>query len=561
MDLVEQRRLDDALVARLAAERTTWDEHWKDLCEHFLPRSSRFSTNDKNRGSKKNSKLLNGTPARAARTLAAGLFSQITSPARPWFNFGIEDRDLAKFQPVKEWLDDSTRIVRDILAGSNYYKCSAVMFRDLGVIGTHAQLIDEDADDVVRCYPFPIGSYYITNNHRLAVDLCVRRFSMTARQLVERFGKENVDHEVRDAYKNRPEQWFDDIVHICGPNAEYDPDKLESRFKRYSSRYYRASSSAGTYLSIKGYDEFPIIAPRWSTTGEDVYGESPAMLALPDARSLMVYEKRIAQAIEKKVNPPLRAPLELEARGIDPQPGKTIFAAGADKIGSLYDLHAFQIDHADAKAMRLEQAISSTLYVDLFLMLMSSDRRQITAEEIRARQEEKILALGEPLERLNDEALGPGLERVFSVAARQGRIPPPPQELMEYQRRLGSAKAIKVEYVSALHQVQRMVKIGQIDRAVQYLNTVAGAFPDVLDNFDADESFQEVGEALGLPPRVIRSKDQRTKIRQERAAAQAKQAQMQQAAAEVQGAHALSQIDTSSQNGLTDLMRSISGVA
>lgn len=558
MDLAALRKQDEALLTRLDSERSSWDSHWQDLCDHFLPRSPRFTTTDRNRGSKRNAKLLNGKPARAARLCAAGLFSQITSPARPWFSFGLEDTDLAKWQPVKQWLDDSTRIMRDILAGSNFYRAMPALFRDLVVVGTHAQLIDEDDDDVARCYPFPVGSYRLANSARLGVDCCVRTFSMTARQIVARFGAE-ADHDVAEAAKTDPERWYDDLVHVCGPNPHYEPDMLDSRYKRYASRYYRRSGPAGAYLSVKGYDDFPIIGPRWETNGEDVYGHSPAMLALPDARSLMVYEKRIAQAIEKKVNPPLKGPIELEAKGIDPQPGKTVFSSAPDKIGSLYDLNAFNVEHAMLKARELEAAIDSSLFVDLMLMMSRTDRREITAREIDVRQEEKILALGEVLERLNDEALGPGLERIFAIADRQGRIPPPPEELIEYQRSIGSAKAIKIEYISALHQVQRMVKLGQIDRAVGFLNSVAGAYPTVLDNFDPDAAFEEVADALGLPPRLVRSKEQRQQVRQARAEAQAQAAQAQQAQAEIEAAKTLSQADTGGENGLTDLMRRVSG--
>lgn len=559
LDLKNMRKDDDLMVARLEADRTTWDGHWKDLGAHFLPRAPRFDTTDRNNGSKKNSKLLNSVPARSARTLTAGMFSRITSPARPWFAYTVEDQDLAKYQPVKEWLDDSTRRIRSILAGSNYYKSTPAMFRDLGVFGTHAQLIDEDDDDVVRCYPFPIGSYYLSNSARLAVDLCARVFSMTARQLVQRFGEENVSDNVRAAMKNNPEQWFDDVCHIAGPNPEYDPRKLDSRFKRYSSRYFLRSEK-DRYLSLKGYDEFPIIAPRWSTDGEDVYGESPAMLALPDARSLMVYEKRTAQGYEKRLNPTLKAPLDLKTDGIDPVPGKTVFSNSPEKIGSLYELGTFQVADGDAKIMRLENAIASTMYVDLFLMMSQTDRRQITAEEIRARQEEQILAIGEPLERLNDEALGPALDRIYAIAERRGMIAPPPPELIEYQRSIGEAKAVKVNYVSALHQVQRMVKLGQIDRALAFLrNTAEAGFVDVLDGFDYDQAWDEYAEGVGLPPKIVRSQPERQKRRQARAQAQAQQQQIAQAAAEVQGAKALSETDTGGQNALTDLMRSVSG--
>jgi len=34
----------------------------------------------------------------------------------------------------------------------------------MGCFGTGAMLIEEDIDDVFRCYTFPIGSYMIANN-------------------------------------------------------------------------------------------------------------------------------------------------------------------------------------------------------------------------------------------------------------------------------------------------------------------------------------------------------------------------------------------------------------
>jgi hypothetical protein len=554
MTPAERRKEDDAILARLISERGTWDEHWRDLADHFAPRSSRFNSGDRNKGGKKNAKLLTASPARAARTQSAGMFTSVTSPARPWFILGLEDAERGKFQPVKEWLDDCTRRIRDIIAGSNFYKAAPAMMRDLGVFGTAAVHVDEDPDDVIRCYNYPIGSYYLANSARLAVDLVVRRFSMTARQICERFGEKNAPPQVRDACASgRGETWFPDVIHIVGPNRDFDEKRLDAKFKKYRSAYYLQSDPAGRYLSESGYDEFPVLCPRWQTNGEDVYGESPAMLALPDARSLMIYEKRIAQAIEKKVNPPLVAPIELEKAGVEATPGSKTFvsSANAGAMRSMYDLNAFQVDHAAAKARELRHDIDATMYVDLFLMLSNSDRRQVTAEEIRAKQEEKILALGEPLEHLNDEALGPFIERVFAIADRQGRLPPAPPE--------AQGAPIKIEYVSILHQVQRMVALGQIDRAAQFIGGLAGLFPDVVDKFDADQAVDEYAEGLGLSPRIIRSKEDAGKIRQARAQAQQQQAAMQQAETAVQGAKILSETDTGGANALTDLMRSTAG--
>jgi hypothetical protein len=552
VDDAEQIKRDLAVLSRLTQERSSWEPHWRDLADYFLPRSMRTLCQDRNSGVKKNTKILNSTTTRAARVLSAGMFSSITSPARPWFQLTLADRMLAKQQPVKEWLDETTKVMRDIIAGSNFYRAAPTMFRDLGTFGTHAMIVDEDDQDVIRCYPLVVGSYFLANSYRLAVDTLVRKYSLTIRQMVDRFGIDACPDRVRDMYNNgKTEEWMDGIIQIIGPNPDHDPRRLEAKHKRFRSVHFMESDHQGRYLKKSGYDTFPGLAPRWETNGEDVYGNSPGMVALPDARSLMVYEKRIAQAIEKKINPPMVAPQELEQRGINPTPGSTTFTSGAnaDKIKSIYDAGAFQVEHAANKAEQIKMDINSAMFVDLFLMLINSDRRQVTAEEIRAKQEEKILALGEPLERLNEEALGPFIDRVFDIANKRGMLPIPPREIQGMQ--------ITVEYVSILHQVQKMVALGQIDRLAQFVGGLAGVFPGVVDKFDADQSVDEYAEALGVSPKIVRSDEAVEQIRQTRAQAQAQQVQAEQTDNLVQGAKTLSETDTGGQNALTDLMRGL----
>jgi hypothetical protein len=557
MDDADQLKRDLSLLTRLSQERTSWETHWRDIADYFLPRSLRTLCNERNQGNKRSSKILNSTTTRAARILAAGMFASITSPARPWFSLTLADRIMAKQQAVKEWLDDVTKILRDILAGSNFYRSAPAMFRDLGTFGTHASIIDEDDQDVVRFYPLIVGSYWLACSERQAVDTLVRKYSMTVRQMANKFGIDACPQNVQNMHKDgKYEEWIDGIVQVIGPNPDHNPNRLDSRHKRVRSVYFMESNHNDQYLRKSGYDTFPGIAPRWETNGEDVYGTSPGMVALPDARSLMVYEKRIAQAIEKKVNPPLIAPVELENKGgVNPTPGATTFAnvANMDKIKSIYDAGAFQVEHAANKAEQIKADINASLYVDLFLMLINSDRRQVTAEEIRAKQEEKILALGEPLERLNEEALSPVIDRVFDIASRRGMLPPPPREIQ--------GMPITVEYVSVLHQVQKMVALGQIDRLAQFVGGLAGVFPSVVDKFDADQAVDEYAEALGTSPRIVRSDEQVDEIRQARAQAQAQQQAEVNSANLVQGAKTLSETDTGGQNALTDLMRGMSTVS
>ena len=91
--------------------------------------------------------------------------------------------------------------------------------------------------------------------------------------------------------------------------------------------------------------------------------------------------------------------------------------------------------------------------VDLFMMIANSGRGQMTATEVAERHEEKLMMLGPVLSRLNEEVLRPLIERCFDILARQGQLPPPPEELR--------GQKLSVEYTSMLARSQRAIRANQ----------------------------------------------------------------------------------------------------
>ncbi|WP_259270911.1 portal protein, partial [Klebsiella pneumoniae] len=81
------------------------EEHWRELAEFIDPRSTRFLTTERNNGSKRNTRIVDPTASKAARTLQSGMLSGITSPTRPWFKLATPDPEMMQYGPVKRWLD------------------------------------------------------------------------------------------------------------------------------------------------------------------------------------------------------------------------------------------------------------------------------------------------------------------------------------------------------------------------------------------------------------------------------------------------------------------------
>ena len=93
----------------LRNERAPWLTHWQDLSKLVLPASGRFMTGD--RKPAQFNAIYDNTATRAMRTLAAGLMSGMTSPARPWFKLATPDPEMLKYHPVKVWLDEGAKII------------------------------------------------------------------------------------------------------------------------------------------------------------------------------------------------------------------------------------------------------------------------------------------------------------------------------------------------------------------------------------------------------------------------------------------------------------------
>jgi hypothetical protein len=541
--------------ASLVIDRQSWIADWQELGEYILPRRGRFLLTDRNRGGRRSQKIIDCTATAAVRTLSAGLMSGVTNPSRPWFRLAPPDPALARISSVKRWLYECETLLRNVFVKSNLYNALPNLYLDIGCFGTAAMGVLEDEQDVIRCYPFPIGSYYLSNNHRLTVDTFVREFSMTVRQLIERFGEDRVSSRVKTMWSNGQTEAWVDVVHMVRPNPEFDAQRLHSRYKRYASCYYEMAADGDKVLSESGFDEFPILCPRWHTDGEDVYGIGPALDVIGDVKALQTYEKRTAQAVEKKVNPPLVGPSSLRQSPVSMLPGGVTYLDEREGQKGLRPLHQvdFQIQEAEMKAQGCRQRIDRACFVDLFRMIANDERSNVTATEIMQRQEEKMQQIGPVLERLDDELLGPLIDRTFSIMQRRRMIPPPPPEM--------AGMEIKVEYISIMAQAQRMQGIAGVDRFLGTVGNLAQADPHVFDKVNRDKAVDFYADALGVPPDLVNSDDDVAAVRQQKAAAIQQQQQAAQVEQVAKGAQLLSKTDTRGDNALADIIRSSFGTA
>lgn len=542
------------ILARKSAlwnERSSWVNHWREISDYQQPRAGRFVVTDRNRGDKRTNHIHDNAAVFGARTLAAGLMSGVTSPARPWFRLEIRDRDLMESGPVKTWLHDTATLLRTIFASSNTYRSLHTIYGELGLFGTSASIVLPDFDNVIHHYPLTVGEYALATNNKGEVDTLCREFQMTVAQMVEQFGLKSCSPAVQDLWNKGSYDAWVDVVHMIEPRKGRDLGKRDGKNKRFASIYLEpGKDNYDQFLSESGFERFPVITPRWVVTGNDVYGTSPGMECLGDVKQLHHQQLRKGQAIDYQVNPPLQVPTRYKEATKARLPGGVFYVDSQGQgagVRSAFDVN-LNLQHLMLDIQDVRERIRSSYYADLFLMLANDNRSGITATEVAERHEEKLLMLGPVLERLHNELLSPLIDIAFDYAERAGILPPIPQELEGVE--------LNVEFISVLAQAQRAVATQGMDRLIGVVGQMAAVKPEVLDKLDFDQIVDDYGNAYGVNPKILIPDDKVAVLRQQRA--QAMQAQQAAATAPqvVDSAKTASEIDT---GNLQDVLTSLQG--
>lgn len=507
---------------QLLAERASWDSHWRQIDEQLGQRDARFLTTDRNRGERANLKVLNNTPTLASRILRYGMFSGNSSPASPWYDMSTQNPSLNKTGAVKSYLYETSSRIRDVFLKSNLYNVLPDVYGSAGDYGTGAMAVLEDEQSVIRCYSFPIGSYCLATGPDGRVNTFYREFSYTVGQLVKEFGIENVSDAVKSLFNAGTTETWIDCVHAIEPNTDRDPSQATAKHKPFRSVYFEKAGSDDKLLRESGYDEFPIMAPRWDSRELDVYGHGPGMLALGDMKMLQLLEKRKLQAIDKLVNPALAVDSQLRNQRISMLPGDIVHISGLSNSGGagirpIYEINP-HIQELNSVIAATEERINKAFYRDVLQLFIGYEGPMMTATEVNARTQDKLVALGPVLMKLNEELLDPLIERTYAIMLRRGLLPEPPPELQ--------GEALKIDYISVIAKAQKLVDTAGLERLAGFVGNLAGAVPGVLEKVDWDNAVDSYADMVGVPPAVILSADAVKAKRDAAAKAQAQQQMM-----------------------------------
>lgn len=532
----------DDVISRadaLSSDRALWEREWREVADYFLPTTSRemmtlgmsMSMLSQPASRENSRKRFDDTAIWALDRLAAGMESLVTPQAEKWHGLGPDDA----FAPdpsdaEREWFEK----VRDFLFVRRYESRSGFSvsnqkaIRSACAFGTSVMFIEESwgADKAEHRLPFtyrflPLFENYLSVNAQGDVDTNYRRYAMTARQMVQRFG-ERCSSDVKAAAENDTdkEKRFE-VIHAVLPRQEAGGNGSMARHSRYASYYIEVGTR--TMLGASGFFEFPFVVYHWLQSENAAYGESPAMLALDTVRGLNVGKKAALKTTQQWASPPLAVAHDgvMNRPNLNPE---GINYGAVDANGRLRIQPILTAQNPNVFDSVLEQdrnQVREHMYTNLFQILIQNPNMTATEAMLRANEKGELLG---PSGAKIQAGLSQAIERELGILDRKGAFRPgsplvPPKVL--------AGRSYGVKFTSPLDRLRRMEELKGVRSTLEFAIPLMQIKPDVADMIDADAIMEIARDINGAPTRMLTTKDDREAMREQRA-------QMQNAAATAQ---------------------------
>jgi len=530
-----------ARFEKMAGDRAGWESVWREInavcypsgprLDHMESRGGRTfdETWAEPRSARRSRTMYDATGAIALDRVTSGIESLITPQGQLWHELTLTDPDAP--QPSlgeEEWLDR----IANYLFGVRYDPRSGWLLshqRALSstlALGTGVYFAEEafgtrsknERQIPMRYMPVPLNEAFLGCDDFGEHDTCIRSFRLSAVQAMERFGDKNSDVVKAHAADPARQDIRFQFLHVVMPKEQCSGFMGEHP---YTSVYIDLDQMH--MISESGFFEFPFVVYTWTLPTTTAYGESPAMIALPELKSLQLMSRDSLMASQLSIRPPVATAYELDRpvnlnpgainpKMIDPNTGRPLVAP----VLAPGDPRFFE-----ATMELRRQHIRQALFSDLFAVL--TDKPNMSATEAAIRNQEKGELLGPAASRIQ-VGLSRLVDRELGILTRKGAfdtdsILAPPDSLR--------GRDVGVRFNSPIDRARMMPEVTGMQQTLEFGAGMAQFVPDVLDNFDTDAMLQRARYLLGAPPLSQRDPQLVERLRQERAAA----ASAQQAAA------------------------------
>lgn len=493
------------------------------------------------------------------------------------------DLDLVyKSEEVKTYFEQVTRIVRDVIDApeSGFHIAWAEYLDDQIVYGTSGIYGEEnDLDEVqpIRYHSASIETSVIDESASGLIDTVYFEHVFTARQLVEKYGYDEVSQKTRAMFDGGKQDDYLKVIQAIEPRPEgVRGGRIDN--KPYASIHMEYDSKK--ILKVSGIEEMPVFMTRFRKRPNELYGRSLAMDALPTVKELNVLRRAYSLALEKILDPPLGYYPEFLGGGsqlnVSAGSKTPLYAnsrAGVDIKSPIFQLYTInEPQNATQRITELMGELRIKFLLDRLLDFNSEQR--MTLGEVEKREGFRNLELGNVFSRQIIELLNPLIKWTVQVLWRRGLLglhPVKDADRIAKLKFLGRTPLViptviaalvsqgqtpfLVRFISPAARAMKAESLNGIEKLTNYLLALHNVgITDAFDNIDSDQAVRMYQDLCGAPLQVINGTDKMKKVREARqkqlAEMQKFQSAEQQAVIQDKQAKAAKNYSQAGQNGM-----------
>lgn len=502
-------------LERARSERSTWDTTLQQIADRCWPLDNQFTT-IQSPGAVRTEYMLDATAALAGQKAAAVLQAFCWPGNQRYQRLTTDNDQLNESQAVKRYCD----AVTDRLFRARYSPFAAFEAQmgsaalQFVFFGTAGLLVDERKPMMgmpagISYRALHLGNFWVRENSGGKVDTVWRCFTWTVRQLAQEF-PEGLNDKLREKLSSNPDHKVE-VAHVVCPRTDYDPGRIDHAALPWYGCYFLPGEKHK--VDERGYAAWPFACMRYMTSPGELYGRSPAWLALSDIRVLNTMKETVLDAAQKQAEPPLLLPDDGLIPEFSMAPGYLNYGGVQGGKPQVFPLETGANTGLGLDMMDKErEIIASVNYLDVFRALVENP--QMTATQALELMQERATLLAPIVGRIESEGLGPMTLRELQLLEAAGALPPQPPEMLE------AAGEFKLEYTSPARDAMRASKGIAIARTVEFITPLAQVDPTVLDAYDLPEMAREFGEIQGLPAKCLRDAKEIAALKEKRASEQ-----------------------------------------
>jgi hypothetical protein len=452
-------------------------------------------------------------------------------------------------EEIKEFYEYCSRVIHHVIDNpkAGFQTALEEYMCDQGTFGVSGIAVNEMDNDEI-----PI-TFSAVDAKRLVIaegsdgyvdTVYIKRF-VTIRQLVQRFGLENVSQGIRDLWsKGDGTNLEQKRMYIEAIEPRRDAKGAFGNVNMPIAAIY-VEYDTGHVLKESGYDEMPVFVTRFKKRMGEVYGRAPAMEAMPDILEINSRREMLIVADEKMLNPPLAVYDDGQLGG-----GSVNTSAGAISV--------FHVTgRATGKQRVIEQIVTIgdmtpsykrvTELIDIIRLAFHIDRltdfnndTRMTLGEAKLRDQMRSQSLNAIYSRQMNELFSRLVSRVFNICfnrhffgyprnslkaqlleSRGEKVRYIPDTVMKLA--MEGKEAYHAEFISPAARAMKAEELNGIQQLVTYILGLMQADPSVLDNLDLDKAIRKVQYLGGAPSDILRSDEAVAQLRQAKNAAAQKQ--------------------------------------